>query len=334
MFWRVFTSSFILTSFVFAHESGTKHKYKSHNIPAGVMRSHVHNKGEAMAMYMTSGTFFEGVRGSRAAALARYNNISDNMTMKMDMLGIMYGLTDDITLSVMGGYMYMKMNTEGTDTGKHSHSVNGFGDTSIDAMYRIFSNDTQHLQANFGIILPTGSITKTHKMHANHGHGHHTHEMRNGYNMQIGTGSYSITPGLSYTRNLTDLWSFSTQANAIIRLNDNKEDYRFGNIYNLTGWLARSINDMLSLTARLDFTKVNAINGVDSQISQTASPMGVPSLTYRDQLTPLLGVNVNLKGSYEGVRVQFEVGSPLYQRIGDGMPKQRIIVSGGLQYSF
>ena len=335
---RLLVLSLLLTSIAFASENAHQHTEINHNhtsksIPAGVMRSHIHHKGETMFMYSANQTISNGIRGSQESVLSSYDNAPKNMNMQMHMAGLMHGITEKLTVSAMFQYMKMDMEMTGHDTGTHGHKVSGIGDTSLDAMYRIFSNETHHFQANLGIILPTGSTTQSHEMHANHGMGLHTHTKRNAYNMQLGTGSYSITPGVSYTFNFAPMWQIGTQANATIRLNDNNQNYRFGNIYNLTSWVNRNINNTFSLSARLDYTTVGTIHGNDSQIDPTLSPVNNPSLTYRDQLTALIGGNINLHGKFSGTRIQAEIGTPLYQRIGQGIPKQRFVANIGLLYS-
>ena len=320
---RFLAISFLLTGLSFAEHNHLQ------NIPAGIMRSHTHEEGYGMVMYNTSHNVLNGV-----ALNANYDESTKGMAMGMDMFGGMYGFTDYFTLSGMISYMNMKMDTQSATVGDRSHTVSGFGDTQIDGMFRVLSTDDHHLQLNIGAILPTGNVDAMHTMYANHGSGMHTHKMKNAYNMQLGTGSLSLTPGISYTMNYEDVWQFGAQGNAVMRLHNNNNGYRFGDIYNITSWIGNDINDMVSVSGRLDYTSIGAIHGQDLQISQSMSALNVPGFTYREQLTLLAGVNVNLYGAFHGTKIQAEIGTPLYQRIASGIPSNIFVINAGLQYTF
>jgi len=91
--------------------------------------------------------------------------VPTNMRMEMHMAGIMYGLTDRITLVGMGSYNEREMDHTtfqggmGTTVlGEFTTRSSGFGDTIIGALIGLDDGKKGHRQINLGIALslPTG----------------------------------------------------------------------------------------------------------------------------------------------------------------------------------
>ncbi len=77
------------------------------------MNDHSHKKGEFMTSYRYSEMKMSGLKNGSSdiadsEALSNYMMIPVNMRMKMHMLGVMYGLTDDITLMMSGSIIDKK----------------------------------------------------------------------------------------------------------------------------------------------------------------------------------------------------------------------------------
>ena len=147
-----------------------------------------------------------------------YNYYSQKMIMKMDMIGMMYGVSDKITMMIMLNFIQndMQMNKlvdirANTDDGhshsemKMDHSTIGMGDPSISFMISLYNQNKLKIHTNIGLSLQFGDITTNHKwgmeMH-NHDHeilGHDHEVMRNAYGMQLGSGTVDPKITVSYT---------------------------------------------------------------------------------------------------------------------------------------
>ena len=97
------------------------------------MGAHTHNAGEWMVSYRT-------------------------MVMDMQMRGIMYSPTDDLTLMGMTNYTRKSMKHVRRDGVKFKTIAKGMGDTSLTALYKIKDTANQQFHLHAGFSLPTGSI--------------------------------------------------------------------------------------------------------------------------------------------------------------------------------
>lgn len=325
MFRKILLFCVLLTNLAFASK---------HNSPIGVMGDHIHKKGEVMGMAMVNYSTMKNIYGmSESETYHEYDSAPRDMAMKMYMYGLMYGITDKFNVMVMGQFMDMDMtNVSHEHHGMHvsinedKHGTKGVGDTEITALYQIQDDSKTRIQANLGLVLPTGSINKTHT-HEMHGM---PHTMRASYMMQTGTGSYSVRPQFTFVNNF-DTFEIGTQLGGTFRLNKNSNDYKFGDIYEITSWIGKNLNKDTVITGRLNYVDIQKIKGLDNDISQSNSPMGVPALQYRKQLTALAGVNYKIT---EKTKILGEVGVPMYQKTGDGMLKNRYSISIGIQQGF
>jgi hypothetical protein len=101
-------------------------------------------------------------------------------------------------------------------------------------------------------------------------------EARLPYPMQIGSGTYDLLPGMTYTGESSFL-SWGAQAMGTIRLGDNKNDYRLGNRVDLTAWLAHNWTRWLSTSVRLAWSHWGNINGSDDELNPAAVPTADPN---------------------------------------------------------
>lgn len=276
--------------------------------PIGVMRDHMHKKGEIMLSYRLSYMKMRGLaRGdsnsdANSAFASGYMSAPTEMTMKMDMLSAMYGLTDDVTLSAMIGAVKKDMHHQHKMNGRFDRESEGFSDVKISSSYRFFKKKDSAAQFNFGLSLPTGSIDENYSGN------------RLPYPMQIGSGSYELLPGLSFT-SLENGFSYGGQINGVFRLDSNKHGYKLGDSYSSTAWLAKPLGHRISLSTRLKFTKTEAIKGQDATLNPNMIATADASLQERESLDAFLGANYIFTGNFlKGHRLAIEYGMPLYQR--------------------
>ncbi len=302
----------IATSLVFLFSNANADDSNIHrpdgHAPIGVMRDHTHKKGEAMLSYRLGYMKMKGLRrGSNRVALDesrnKYMMSPRDMDMKMHMFGAMYGVTDNFTIAAMGSLIEKEMHMVNRMNNVSRMESAGIGDTKLQTMYQFYNNEENRAQFNLGVSLPTGDIKQDDR------------GSRLPYRMQIGSGSYELLPGISYS-SFFNSYSVGAQANAIFRLDSNNIGYRLGDSYNLTAWAAKKLNNSFSLSSRLNYTIEEGIEGYDRTLNASMSPVRDFSMTARKRLDFLLGVNfIVSKGALKGHRLAFEFGRPLYKHV-------------------
>lgn len=300
--------------------------------PIGVMGDHMHKKGEWMLSYRYMHMDMQGNKiGTSDVTPAQILQVPNRfsgmpmqppflrivptqMSMDMHMLGAMYAPSDDLTLMVMGNYLekdmdHLTFNMMGALIDGFNVNTEGWSDTKVSALYRLYQHGHQHVHLNLGLSLPTGSITERSDILAPTGM---IMNVRVPYAMQLGTGTYDLLPGLTYTDRVGDV-SWGLQYRAEIRLGENDEGYAWGDKHALTGWLAYEWAPWISTSVRLDGSTQGRIDGIDPNIAgpvQTANP----DFYGGEKIDAYLGVNLaGQSGVIRGHRLALEVGTPIYQ---------------------
>lgn len=313
-------------SIILCNQAWSSNYKPDDHAPIGVMRDHVHQQGEFMTSYRSGVIKMKGLMNgtdkvSSGEALNHFMMVPANMTMKMHMVGIMYGVTYNLTLSGMSGIVEKEMNMLNKMAVRSKRETLGISDSNINASYQIFKDSKSRLQINFGISLPTGSTNKNYQ------------GSRQAYGMQIGSGSYELNPGISYT-NYYNNFSYGAQINGNFKINSNKNGYKFGDRYNLTAWFAKNLNQNFSISSRLNYDKIEAIEGKDPTLTGM-TPSIQAGLYDKERLDLLFGINYLLPDDLaQGNRLGIEFGMPIFERIDGPMLKKHYQLMLGWQKAF
>jgi hypothetical protein len=319
--------------------------------PIGVMGDHFHNEGEIMLSYRYETMLMKGMLdgdsdvapSSVVAAGGNYGYMMTPTRMRMDMhmLGAMYGVSDDTTLMLMTHYMENRMDMVNRMNVTSKMESQGFGDSSISAMIKIFDekeyagvdgedeDEQERLHINLGLSLPTGSTDEK--------------GMRMGaygnlpYAMQLGSGTFDPIIGITYFEQEGE-YSWGAQANAKFRLGKNDEGYRLGDRYSATSWVAKNLTDWASVSARLEAEHQGDISGADNNtiglinMAPTFDPGNIGGETIN------IGVGFNLyqpdEGPLQGHRLAVEYLTPLYQNLNGVQMELQHQITFGWQYSW
>jgi hypothetical protein len=292
----------------------------SSHAPIGVSGDHVHKKNEWMVGYkyrLSSASGFKNGNNTvpTSTVLSQYGEGAVEMEMQMHMFEIMYGVTDDLTLMVMPQFMQMGMTHKSTHGGGHSHTheVEGFGDTEVIGLYRLFvsheggKHSGAHL--NVGLSLPTGSIDKKFT-------NHHGVMYNMPYNMQFGSGTVDPILGATYT-GAVDNWSWGAQTLNYLRFGKNDNGYRQGNKYTATAWVGRDLTKFASASFRLEGEAWKNVEGRDYTLPLTTIAGANPDEQAGERVMANIGVNLLAPsecGILAGHRFSVEFGVPLYER--------------------
>ena len=335
-----------------AYHDHTGHEHKAY-APITIMGDHAHKKGEWMVSYRFMRMHMEGNRNGKTSLSpldisGDFANVTGvgptslrivplEMDMDMHMLGAMYGVTDRVTLALMGNYLdkdmslvtYAMMNPD-QELGRFSTRSKGLGDTKVSALVNAYEDNQHSLVAKLGVSLPTGSIKERDTIMNPMGV---LQDVRLPYSMQLGSGTYDLEPGFTYTGH-TERINWGAQYQAVIRLGENSQDYTFGDKHVLSGWSRYSWNESFANSLRLSAEHESKIDGRDTQIVgpvQTANPNNYGGRRLE------LGIGADwtgTKGALKGHHFAAEVSVPLWQNLNGPQMERDYNVSIGYKIAF
>lgn len=312
--------------------------------PIGIMGAHTHNKNSLMIsyrfMYMNMGNILSGTQiVSKEEILKNFSVVPGDMNMFMHMAGVMYSLTDDLTIMGMFPFLSKSMQSEmktgqNSDTGMKtmalpdsstSMSAQGFGDIRLDALYNFFRNENNSLIGRIGVSLPSGSINmKSDSMGKS---------AQLPYSMQLGSGTYDLLAGLTYSSGLGE-WTWGGQLNGNFRLGKNSNNYSLGNAYNLTAWGGRRLLPWLHTFLRLNWDNWGNISGKDASLDEKMSPASRTDLRAGNRVDLLAGLNFMLPDFFGNNNLGVEFGLPVYQNLTGPQSASGWYINSGIQHLF
>jgi len=283
--------------------------------PIGVMGDHVHHKGRWMAAYRYMFMKMDGIDGDVSGYMMR----PESMDMHMHMLGVMYTPIENLTIGLMLPYIQNEMDMRmGPMNMPMKMNSEGVGDVKLNSIYRLWATDVQQLLLNLGLSFPTGSIDEEDAA-----------GNRLPYPMQLGSGSYGLVPGITYS-GLASGWGWGAQVNSTIYLNENDNDYTLGNRYGLQVWGLKDLSSSSALSIRLNGMRVDNIDGTDLSLNPMMSPLADPELRAGTRMDLMAGVDLRK----ESLRLALEAGTPVYQELDGPQLQTDWLIIGGLQLSF
>jgi len=325
---KLFTISALSLSFLLPTLSQAEHEHH-HNIsaPVGIMGYHLHPKNDWMITYSYMSMDMQGNRSGTDRVntpLPEYMVSPLSMDMKMHMLGVMMGYSDDLTLMMMLPMQEISMDHQVNMNGNlFTTEASGVGDLKLSALFSLQEN----LLGSLGLNLPSGSIDEKDATPASAGN-----DVQLPYPMQLGSGSYDLTAGVSFIKNnMENQWG--NKADIVIRLNDNERDYRLGNRLKLSSWYSYKLNQKSTVSVRLLLQKWGNISGADT--APSVNPAMVPTadtqLRAGTRADILVGFNYPLSQSY---LVGLELGVPVYQNLDGPQLETDQTLQLALQYDF
>ncbi|MCM8535251.1 MAG: transporter [Lentisphaeraceae bacterium] len=347
--------SIFLVFFTFglsAEEHGSHIDHNHHNqahqhAPIGVMGSHLHEEGSWMFSYRFMYMDMDGLRKgtdrvSRSDAngpmmAGKYPMVPRQMTMKMHMLGTMYGVTDDLTMSLMIPWLEKSMDSSARMMGgtgpenKFSTRSDGFGDIKLGSLYRLYKNDDLEVIFNLGLSLPTGSYEEQGKNPMSMGN-----ELRQGYPMQLGSGTFDLMPGITIAGH-TDTLGYGAQVIGTIPLGRNSQGYSQGDSIKFNTWLSRKITRNFSLSGRIELNSWNDYNGHDDELVGRVNMMPTADHDLRGgtRADAYIGGNyLFTEGALKGHNLGLEFGMPFYQQLEGPNLETDYILTVGWRVSF
>ena len=303
---------------------------------------HVHPKGEWMISHkyhlMSMGTLLEGTSNINDEAVfeKEYMSSPQNMTMTMQMIGIMYGVSERLTLMAMGNYLNktmisksrMVMNGMVIDS-EFETASKGLGDFSLSGIWSLFKHDDKMATFNFGVNLPTGSIDLRDltKMGTN---------MKLAYPMQLGSGTIDPFIGLTFFKIQDNRLSYGLNSECIWRiLGKNKNGYSIPSQSKYLSWMSYLINYYMSTTLRIEANIMGGYNGEDKEINPMMSPVADVHNLGEERVDVGFGINFHSTlGVFNEVRMTIEYKMPIYRNAHGPQLSKDYDIYTGLAFTF
>ena len=304
--------------------------------PSGIMGDHLHPKGGVMISLRTMYMSMEGnLQGndeiSNESIYENFIVAPQAMNMQMYMLGAMYAPTDKLTLVLMQNYVMKDMDLTARmmmDNGMSmlrdfSTSSSGIGDLKIGGLYGLVAKEKMNLHANATISVPIGGIENRDAtpMMA---------DAKLPYAMQLGSGTFDFTLGGTLKGTIGDI-SWGLQQLNTIRTGMNRQNYRFGNLYQLHSWAAYSFSNAISTSFRLSASSESEIKGADPELNRMMVTTANPDNYGGELLRGALGINMLLAKS--NLVFSAEVGMPLYQNYNGIFMNENLGINVSLKYT-
>lgn len=308
----------------------------------GLMNDHMHNRGEFMIglrfqHFDWGGANRQGTHkvGDQDLLDAGYMMRAKSMAMSMAMLDLMYGVTDNLTVTLSPQYVWSRMTMVGIDpmggmdgsmplgevTGEKFH---GFGDTLASASLRLVHREHFGAHVTLGVWIPTG------KSGLKNSDGTFTE-----YDMQTGNGTWGVEPSATVTGDAGRI-GWGAQASYRFSLESrNSSGYRLGNRLLATGWVDYLLGDNVRATARAEFTSQGRIHGMYDGPASMGMPEDDPANYGGDLLIGAIGLNWKPTAAMQrGPQFGIEFGVPVYQRVNGIQLPQKWELSAGVRQFF
>ena len=297
--------------------------------PLGVMADHGHQKGEFMFSYrfmlMQMQDLRIGVQNTTAEDLFQspgFMMAPKKMTMQMHMLGGMYGVTDRFTVMAMIPYLENQMDvTRRMQNDVIETESGGLSDVSLTGIFRVLDRGLVKMFFSMGLFLPTGSIKEN------------RNGVRQGYPMQLGSGSTAVQPQLTFTH-IFNNFSIGLQTGIKRFLHENSENYQLGNRYFSSLWGAYNWLPGWSSSLRLSYQAIDPIMGQDANINPMMAPPNNPGLQHGQKSFLWLGNNWLGTTWAQGHRLAIELGIPIYQDLAGPQMRSESVMVIGYQKAF
>ena len=259
-----------------------------------------------------------------------------DMSTEMHLFGLMYMPSARINWMMMVPYVDKEMDhvtfrgaAGTTRLGRFTTSSDGVGDVKAGALIRLYRGHGQHLHVTGAVGFPTGSIEERATVLTPAGT---LRSVRMPYPMQLGSGTYDLMPGLTYTARF-ERASLGAQYSGTIRVDENSEGYSLGDEHRASIWGSFVWAPWLSTSVHLRRSDREVIDGADTMIVgpvQTADPDN----TGGERVELGVGLNLLGRGIVRGHRLRVEYLVPVHQRLNGPQLELDSTVAVRYQYMF
>jgi hypothetical protein len=252
---------------------------------------------------------------STADVLAQYPVVPNEIKQCAHVLEITYEATED--MSIVALFPYIRQSTKHVRRTGDPFTIDssGVGDIVVQLTKTLAVKDQHHLTFNGGLSLPTGSIDER-------GDTPRGKNSQLPYTMQIGSGTFDLIPGLTYSGH-EDAYDWGGQVKITARLGRNGRDYSLGDRLLLTAWLKAQATQSFSGIFKIAYQHWDKIQGADPVLDPTIAPVADPTRYGGERATLNLGLGFDLPGQrFSGQQLTAEWGTPFYEHLNGPQPGQ------------
>jgi len=229
-------------------------------------------------------------------------------------LDLLYGVTDQLTLSARGTFAQKTMdNLAGLEGQPNAYlyyqtSASGIEDVEVHALYDVLSTRDIRFHLQGGVSVPVGAIDNNDVTPFSD-----PRPQQLPYQQQLGSGTFDLLPGFTFNMQ-NEKASLGVQGRATIRLGENDRGWALGDLYVGNMWAGLKTSDWISVSLGVRYSNWGNVEGFDEGLDSNESPAN-NSLTQGGWRVDLpIGLNFILpEGRFEGHRLGVELLVPLQQ---------------------
>jgi hypothetical protein len=310
--------------------------------PIGVFGESVHSSGDVKISYrLHIENRNKLLNGESKVPLAQVEAqypgglVPQNFRSYVHVIELTWKPTDAVTLFVAVPFLEKSLDQLVVDSGqRYRTSVRGFGDVVLNGLYQVFADENHRIHLNLGLSLPSGSTNETDEAPSGVSGLVPGSLQRLPYIMQLGSGTLSLRPGLTYN-GLYRRTFWGGQLGGVLEAGTNSEGYKLGNRYTFSGWVGRRWTSWLQTSFRVRWDQWFDPTGADDQLDPSISPLEDPSMQAGERLDTLIGVDFFVNGGWlKGARISIEGGLPVTQNLKGPQLGADWVLTSGLQYAF
>ena len=256
--------------------------------PMGIVADRTLSAGALEVGYRYSNLDAEGLkleasRIDELTALQIFEFVPLSRSVDTHVLTVGYGVTDDLT--VLGNLGYVSKSREVADEENFFlQSSSDIADAELDVLYDVYESGPYRAHVQLGVTVPLGSFEER-------GDFPGATDAILPYDMQIGSGSFALTPG-AVVATQNEAGTVGAQLLGVIFLTDNDRDYRPGNRVHANVWAAYRLNDIFSVSSGVRAVGSDPIEGFDDELETLRDP-GDLSLSFGGTRVDIpLGLNL------------------------------------------
>lgn len=301
-------------------------------IPANVLGSHIHPKGEWMIGYRY---MFMDMHGNRdgedrlaiVEVLQEFPITPTSMTTESHMFELMAGVTDRVTFMVMIPYLRKSMDHATRAGGRFTTTSEGIGDVRLMSHVVLSHRGPHWWLFTPAISFPSGSIEARDDTPAGP-------DQKLPYPMQLGSGSIDVGASLNYLYQ-GPRWLLGFHAMGRFATETNDNGYKVGDRYHGSLFAALKLSDRFALSWRLDGSKVENYDGADPDLDRRIVHTADPERRAGERIDVMLGLNFYFAGREKGGnRLLLEGGVPVFQSLEGPQLENDLTLNLSWQWTF
>jgi hypothetical protein len=216
-----------------------------------------------------------------------------------------FGVTDWFTVQGTAGWL-IRDREVGDETVFTKTNSSGISDVEVAALVSVLDRNGVKAHLIGGVEIPTGSIEKVGPDLGG------TNRLLP-YEMQLGTGSLAVVPGVSASIQ-NQKATVGAMVKARFRIMDNDRDYRYGDQFDGAMWAQYMLTENFAVTTGARVQVWGSIEGEDTGMDPSLDPGQDPYFSSGTRVDLPLGLNIRMtEGLLSGMDVAFEFVFPVHE---------------------